>query len=81
MKTAAKLEDINVHDIRRTYGLRVAKHSGILAAQKLLRHSSAAVTSRVYTPLGIDHLREIAEAVNQRETAEVLPIGKTRKRG
>jgi integrase len=78
VKTAAKLEDINVHDIRRTYGLRVAKHSGILAAQKLLRHSSAAVTSRVYTPLGIDHLREIAEAVNQQEPAEVVPIGKTR---
>ena len=81
VKTAAKLADINVHDIRRTFGLRVAKHSGILAAQKLLRHSSAAVTSRVYTPLGIDHLREIAEAVNQQEPAEVVSINEKREGG
>jgi len=72
IKIAAKLENLNVHDIRRTYGLRVAKHSGILAAQKLLRHSSATVTSRVYTPLGVDYLRGIAEAVNRQDIAEVV---------
>jgi integrase len=74
VKKAAKIERLNVHDIRRTYGLRVAKHSGILAAQKLLRHSSATVTSRVYTPLGVDHLREITEAINQQQSAEVVSI-------
>jgi len=71
---AAKVEGVHVHDLRRTYGLRVAKHLGILAAQKLFRHSSATVTSRVYTPLGVDHLWEIAEAVNREESAEVVPI-------
>ena len=73
LRTAAKVEDVNVHDIRRTYGLRVAQHAGVLAASKLLRHSSVAVTSRVYAPLGLDSLREVAEAVTK--SADVVPIG------
>jgi len=81
VKKAAKLPaDVHIHDLRRTYGLRVAKHSGILAAQKLLRHSSATVTSRVYTPLGVDHLREITEAVNQRRTQTSFSSARPRGR-
>ena len=63
LKTQAKLKDVNIHDIRRTYGLAVARKAGILAAQKLLRHSSPAVTAAVYTPLAAEELRGVAEQV------------------
>ena len=74
LKAAAELEAVNVHDLRRTYGLRAAKHSGILVAQKLLRHSSPAITAKVYTPLGLDDLRAVSEVLNQQQEAEVVPI-------
>jgi integrase len=69
---AAELEDLHVHDSRCSFGFRVAKHSGILAGQRLLRHSSPIVTSRGFTSLGVAHLREITEAVSRQETAEAL---------
>jgi hypothetical protein len=70
---AAELEDLHVHDSRRSFGSRVAKHSGILAGQRLLRYNTPTVTSRGSTPLGVAHLRGITEAVSRQQTAEVLP--------
>ena len=60
---AAELDDVTIHDVRRTYGLAVAKKSGILAASRLLRHHNIQITAKVYAPLGIEDLREVAEGV------------------
>lgn len=75
IKVAAKLgPDVRLHDIRRTYGLRVTLTSGIFAASKLLRHSDSRVTERVYAPLNVEDLRGFAE-----ESAKVVSL-RDRKR-
>lgn len=63
LKAKAELPDVNVHDLRRTYGLNVAREAGILAASKLLRHSGIGITARVYAPLGVEELRAVANSV------------------
>jgi integrase len=54
---AAEVEGVHIHDLRRTFGLHVAKASGLHVASKLLRHSDIRVTERHYAPLGLDDLR------------------------
>lgn len=52
VKKNAKLpEDVRTHDLRRTFGLKVSRKHGLHVASKLLRHSSVAITERVYAPL------------------------------
>jgi integrase len=58
---SADVSGVTLHDLRRTYGLRVAKRAGILAASRLLRHSDTRITSRVYAPLGVEDLRKVTE--------------------
>jgi integrase len=53
-KRAGLPDDLNMHDIRRTFGLRVALSHGIHVASKLLRHSSIKITERAYAPLGVE---------------------------
>ena len=67
----AKLEKSGVwaHDLRRTFGLMVARDAGLHVASKLLRHSDVRVTEQVYAPLG---LKELGEAMERRNT--VLPF-------
>jgi integrase len=61
LKTKAKLgADVHVHDIRRSFGLRAALAVGVYGASKLLRHSSSAVTERIYAPLTAVHLKDFA---------------------
>jgi integrase len=75
IKVAAKLgPDVHLHDIRRTFGLRVTRTSGIFAASKLLRHSDSRVTERVYAPLSVEDLRGFAE-----ESAKVVSIRDRRR--
>lgn len=50
-----------IHDLRRSHGLEVYRASGLLAAQKLLRHSDPRVTARVYVPLAAEDLRGAQE--------------------
>lgn len=52
---------IHVHDVRRTFGLHVAKEAGLHVASKLLRHGDVRITEKVYAPLGIDDLRAALE--------------------
>lgn len=61
----AQLEDVTVHDLRRSFGLRVARKAGLHVASRLLRHSSVQVTERVYTPLGFDELRDALDKANE----------------
>ncbi len=66
LKVAAKLPPtLKTHDLRRTFGLRVGRHAGILAASRLLRHSDTRVTSRVYVPLGVEELRSVVDEVSK----------------
>ncbi len=64
----AGVEDVTVHDLRRSFGLEAARSAGLHVASRLLRHSRVSVTERVYAPLGIDELRKASEKVaRQRE--------------
>lgn len=69
----AKIPDVHIHDLRRTFGLHVARKAGLHVASKLLRHSAIAVTERVYVPLGLDELRKAMEVVNE-DRGTVLPM-------
>ena len=68
------IQDVKIHDLRRTFGLQVAKTAGLHAASKLLRHSDIRVTEQVYAPLGVDDLRAALEA---RE--KVIPLRRNKK--
>ncbi|HQN09271.1 MAG TPA: site-specific integrase [Thermoanaerobaculia bacterium] len=69
LRQRAQLEDVRIHDIRRSFGLEIARKAGLHVASKLLRHSSVKVTEQVYAPLGIDELRDAVE-----KRADVLPF-------
>ena len=82
-KAAAIGPDVRIHDIRRSYGLRVALSAGIFAASRLLRHSSVTVTESVYSPLTGSHLTAFAEATEAarkaktKGKAKILPFKKS----
>ena len=56
--------DVTIHDLRRTFGLRIARTAGLHIASRLLRHSSIRITEQVYAPLGLDDLRQAAAAAS-----------------
>jgi len=68
----AELKDVHIHDLRRTFGLHIARTAGVHIASKLLRHSDVRVTERVYAPLDIEDLRDHLERVGS--PAEVIPF-------
>lgn len=70
------LADVHIHDIRRSFGLRVTRQAGVHIASKLLRHSGVTVTEKVYAPLALADLRGAAEAA-----AVILPMQAAGKRG
>lgn len=70
LKTA-QLQDCHIHDLRRSFGLRVARAAGLHVASKLLRHSTIHVTESVYAPLGIEELRRASNRAS-REVGKVL---------
>ena len=74
LQKTADLPDVHVHDLRRTFGLHVARRVGIHVASRLLRHSVVRVTQRHYAPLGLDDLREALEV----REAEIVPLRKSR---
>jgi integrase len=52
------------HDLRRTFGMRVAKKEGLHVASKLLRHSSVRVTETVYAPMDLGYLQSSLDRVS-----------------
>lgn len=68
-KTEPSVADVHVHDLRRSFGLAIAKSAGLHVASKLLRHSSTRVTEQVYAPLGLDELRKASQ-----KRADALPF-------
>jgi integrase len=78
LRTAAKLgDDIHIHDLRRSFGLRVTRAQGIFAASKLLRHSETRVTERVYAPMSTEDVRSFAENT---EKARILSFSKRKRK-
>lgn len=75
IRATAKLEGVTIHDIRRTFGLAVARSAGLHVASKLLRHSDIRITERVYAPLGLDDLRAATTTVQKARSA-VVPFRK-----
>ncbi len=78
IREAAGCEDVTIHDLRRTYGLHVARTAGLHVASRLLRHSTVRITERVYAPLGIDELRKATE-IASRGRGKVLKLQQERK--
>jgi len=72
----ANVEDVTIHDVRRTYGLHAARTAGLHVASKLLRHSTVRITERVYAPLGIEELQAATEKVASGRKAKVLELSK-----
>ncbi len=66
----ADIPDVRLHDVRRTFGLHIARSAGLHVASKLLRHSSIKVTESHYAPLGVDELRSALET----HSAEIVPL-------
>jgi integrase len=60
LRAECGVADVTIHDLRRTFGLHIARKAGLHVASKLLRHSDVRVTERVYAPLGLDDLRAAA---------------------
>jgi integrase len=79
IRETAKIGDVTIHDIRRTFGVHVAKTAGLHVASKLLRHSDVRVTERVYVPLGLDALREALTATHA-QRGKVLRMHRKSKR-
>ena len=78
LRTAAKLgDDVHIHDLRRSFGLRVTRAQGIFAASKLLRHSDSRITEKVYAPLAPEDVRGFAENT---EAARVLSFEKAEQK-
>ena len=77
LRKSAKIPDVHIHDIRRTFGLHVARRAGIHVASRLLRHSTVTVTERHYAPLGLDDMRKALAA----RDAHVIPLRLAAKEG
>jgi integrase len=76
IQDAAGIKDVTIHDVRRTFGLHIARKAGLHVASKLLRHSDIRVTEKHYAPLGLEELRT---ALDQRG-ADVVEMGKKRRK-
>ena len=74
----AEVEDVHLHDLRRTFGLQVARTAGLHVASKLLRHADVRVTERVYAPLGLDDLRAGLEKAAEAR-GNVVPLRKKQR--
>ena len=61
IQTDAEIPHVTMHDIRRTFGLRITRKAGLHIASKLLRHSDIRVTERHYAPLELEELRGALE--------------------
>jgi integrase len=61
----AAIEGAIIHDLRRTFGERIARQAGLHIASKLLRHSDIKITAAVYAPIDESTLRAALLADNE----------------
>ena len=70
VRERADLEDVRIHDLRRSLGsMMVQSGASLYVTQRALRHSDSRVTSEVYAHLGDDPLRTAFEAVGEKVAA------------
>jgi len=62
LRDEAVISGVVIHDLRRTFGARIARTAGLHIAQKLLRHSDIKITESVYAPIDESSLREALQA-------------------
>jgi integrase len=72
LKAAAKLVEVRIHDLRRSFGKRVTQTSGLHMASRVLRHSSIKITEGHYSPID-SHAQAEAMA---KATAALYPFPK-----
>lgn len=65
----AKIKSAVIHDLRRTFGARIARAAGLHIASRLLRHKDIKVTESVYAPIDEKTLREALE-----RNGQVVPL-------
>lgn len=73
LREEAQIEGLTIHDLRRTFGLAVARKVGLHMASRLLGHKDVRLTARVYAPFDLDLLRTAAETVAA-DRAKVIPL-------
>lgn len=73
IRKAARLEDVRIHDIRRTVGKLIAQAAGIHTASAVLRHHDIGVTAKHYSP--------VQDAERRKALAEVVSMTGRRKAG
>jgi integrase len=81
VRTAAGVEDVRLHDLRRTVGSWLATAGNSLPLiGKILNHSSVATTA-VYARLAEDQPREALEALGSKlvAAADVVPLHEARR--
>ena len=76
LKTAAELQEVWIHDIRRTVGTHIARRTSLHVASKVLRHSDIRVTLKHYAHLDRE---DVVGALEQRE-ADVIGLQEERER-
>ncbi len=70
VRKRASLEDVRIHDLRRSLGsMMVQAGASLYVTQRALRHSDSRVTAEVYGHLGDDPLRAAFEAVGEKVAA------------
>jgi integrase len=69
LREEAGIDGAVIHDLRRTFGARIARQAGQHIAQKLPRHSDITVTESVYAPIDEQTLRAALQS-----TGEVVPF-------
>ncbi len=84
IRTAAGIEDVRIHDLRRTVGSWLAQSGNSLhLIGRVLNHSNTSTTA-IYARFGEDHVREALERhgdkilgiAGKKEPADVVPIKK-----
>lgn len=73
IRKAARLEDVRIHDLRRTVGKLIAQAAGIHTASAVLRHHDIGVTAKHYSP--------VQDAERRKALAEVVSMTGRRKAG
>ena len=74
VRKRADLEDVRIHDLRRSLGsMMVQSGATLYVTQRALRHSDSRVTAEIYAHLGDDPLRAAFEAVGEKVAALMGP--------
>ncbi|MBI2839658.1 MAG: tyrosine-type recombinase/integrase [Acidobacteria bacterium] len=72
IRTTAHIPNVNIHDLRRTFGRDITQQAGLLMAARVLR-TDVRIAELHYSPMDI---KERREAVERRTTEKIVPISK-----